>query len=184
MISVTGILRRLGPIGRRIAWNREFRSTPTFVGARSSTMVDLVRKYGEGNVVVELACGEGSLSRTLADVRFADYQGFDISDEAVQRARADAPHGRRFDVGEMQDWAPESPFDLLIIEEAIYYLTPAQQRRLFDRAFAASPGAIVIVAIHSSSKHYKSVKTCREAATVLEEIQVGPRVFLVLGAKV
>jgi len=82
MVSLTGVLRRLGPLGRKLAWNREFREGAEFAGLRSETMVSLVAKYGEGRSVVELACGDGSLSRSLGAMPFVAYAGYDVSDEA------------------------------------------------------------------------------------------------------
>lgn len=177
---VTGLLRRAGSIGRRLAWNFEFSRGATFSGRRSDIMLALVRKYGMGKDVVELACGDGSLAHSFDDGLFRSYRGFDVASEAIKRARQKAGPSQTFDVQAIEDWRPTSAFDLLVVEEAIYYLSKHEQERLLARAFSAAPDCKVLVVVHSAAKHQASVATCRANAVVLEEVSRGERLYLLL----
>lgn len=173
---ITGILRRLGPIGRRIAWDREFRGEPSFVGERSAAMVRLCGAFDPSIKVVELACGDGSLAEVLS-LRYADYTGFDISAVAVEAAKRKAPSAQ-FHVSSMEDWKPDGLFDLLIIEEAMYYLSPADQRAILRRAFDA--GARVLITVHDAAKHAKTIENCKAESFLIGEFSENARSFLVL----
>jgi cyclopropane fatty-acyl-phospholipid synthase-like methyltransferase len=182
MVTVTGVLRRLGPFGRKLAWNREFRLGPSFSGSRSPNSIALVERYGGGKRIVELGCGDGSLARTLGNVGFASYIGYDISDEAVRQASDAALPNQLFAVESMEDWNPTGPLDLLVLEETINYLSPAEQRRLMARTFAAMPddGRIIVIT-HSETKHAATLQNVRATGTIVEEFKEGDRVYLVLG---
>lgn len=180
-MTLTGLLRRAGGLGKRVAWDLEFKRGAAFVGDRAPTMRAMMHKYGDGQDVVELACGDGSLARDEAAREFRSYEGYDVSLEAVNLARETATDTQTFGVRTMEAWKPTSPFGLLVIEEAIYYLSPKNQARLFAKAFEAARDAIVLVVVHSADKHRESLELCRSVATVVEEIVVkGERTYLVL----
>jgi hypothetical protein len=179
---VTCGLRRLGPAGRKIGWNLRFLDRAVYSRPRSELLLALVRRYGENRTIVELACGRGTLSRSM-DFPVRGYLGMDVSDVAIREARAQAGPDREFNVGHMEDWKGRPDLDLLIIEEAIYYLPPFQQLRLLEQAFSASPDLIVILVIGSPAKYHDDVRLARESCDVVEEHYTGNRAFLVLARR-
>jgi 2-polyprenyl-3-methyl-5-hydroxy-6-metoxy-1,4-benzoquinol methylase len=69
----------------------------------------LLEPHVRGRPVVELGCGSGLLARRLLAAGAASYQGFDIADRAIARARAThADLGARvsFDVAAVANLAP------------------------------------------------------------------------------
>ena len=179
-IGITGALRRLGPLGRRIAWNREFRNGARFVGERSSRLQALIAEHAAERRVVELACGDGSLARVLANMNPTSYRGFDVSSTAIQEARARAAPGQEFRVQQMQDWKPTEPFDLLLVEEAIYYISQEQQADLIAKAFRAAPQCVIVIAVHSSVKHKASIDNCKQCGQVISDVIDGERHYIAL----
>jgi trans-aconitate methyltransferase len=183
MVSITGILRRFGPLGKRIAWNREFRNGAHFSGSRSAALLGLIRDRCDGKRIVELACGDGSLACAIQDYGWAAYDGFDIAAEAVAQAQAYSRSDMRFHVQDMEGWKPSEPFDLLIIEEALYYLSAAAQRELLDRAFAAiTPEGAAILALHSRTKFRSIIERLRAVYGLETEVYEGERCYLVLSS--
>lgn len=74
--------------------------------------------------VVDLGCGPGNLTRTLAD-RWpgAEIKGIDSSVEMVERARREnAIDGVSFSVGDLRDWNPSRPVDVLISNATLQWV--------------------------------------------------------------
>lgn len=181
MVTFVGVLRRLGPVGRRLAWNRQFRNGTGFAGERSPVLLALLCAQLAGRRIVELGCGDGSLAAAVVDQGWVSYKAFDISSVAIGLAEARRLPRVQFQVAEMEAWTPSDPFDLLLIEEAIYYLAPGKQTALLDRAFAAmGPGGRAVIVIHSAEKHAAIVERMRQRYRVLTDRRERGRCYLVL----
>lgn len=181
MASITGILRRLGSWGRKAAWNREFRNGAHFVGPRSEALLKIVKDSCQGKRIVELACGDGSLARAIQSFGWLSYDGHDISSEAILYARSHSALGMNFHIEDMVSWKPLYEFDLLIIEEAIYYLSSKSQVELLHRAFGRMPPTgLILVAIHSGTKFRHVVDNLRSNFDIRTERCEGDRCYLLL----
>lgn len=179
-----GIARRLGSNSRRWTWNKQFRNQPTFALSRSRKAIELVERLANNGLVIELACGDGILSRCINPVVYSQYRGVDISDVAIAHARQLALPKCEFSVCDMVNWLGDENASLIIIEEALYYLTRDQQRALLRKCAATlAPSGHALVAVHSKERHAKTLEVCRQEMNVVEEIEEGLRVFLVLGKK-
>ncbi len=132
---------------------------------------------------MELACGDGSLARAIQDFGWLSYSGLDISSEAISRASSVSGQDIRFRVQDMEGWVPDEDFDLLIIEEALYYLPTSSQDSLLDRAFAAmGPAGTAIIALHSRVKFAAMIDRLEKRYPVRQKVVEGNRCYLVLGA--
>jgi trans-aconitate methyltransferase len=175
------IARRLGPLGRRWAWNSQFRRGAPFAVSRSPLTIKLVERLARAGVIVELACGDGILSRSIRSSAYSAYRGYDISDVAIERARQLANSKCTFAVCDMCDWRGDQEVSLIVIEEALYYIIHAQQRALLRLCKASlNPEGRILVIVHSEKRHAATLKTCRETLTIDEQIRDGERVHLVL----
>jgi len=97
----------------------------------------------------EPACSNGELSALLAR-RCARLRICDISQHAVAQARerlADA-RGVTIDACAVPDEWPAEEFDLIVISELAYYLSPAATMTLAERAWASLADDGAIVACH------------------------------------
>jgi trans-aconitate 2-methyltransferase len=75
-------------------------------------------------VVVDLGCGDGSVTATLAQ-RWPDAHvvGVDSSPSMLQAARAHAVPGRLdFVAGDLRDWRPDGPVDVLVSNAALHWV--------------------------------------------------------------
>lgn len=89
-----------------------------FAEARSRPFHDLVARVGAGDpgYVVDLGCGTGQATATLAD-RWpgARVEGVDASADMLAAARAYARDGRlTFTQGDLTTWSPREPVDVLL----------------------------------------------------------------------
>jgi hypothetical protein len=166
-----GIVRRLGPLGRRLGWDHVFRRGAWFAGPRRPEFAALVRGLAAGRNVLELACGDGSRS----------WVALDVSPEAIRIAgeRRDVPVFVAFGVAGMATCSPTSHTDLVIIEEALYYLTRNDRLRLLRRCLEG--GARVLVTVHDAVKHAATLADCEREGCVIELHQWGESVAILLG---
>ncbi|MGH8968394.1 MAG: trans-aconitate 2-methyltransferase [Actinomycetes bacterium] len=91
--------------------------------------------------VVDLGCGPGNLTRTLAQ-RWpgAQVDGVDSSPEMVERARADGEHERlRFSLGDVREWTADRPVDVLVSNATLHWV-PGHLELLPRLVGALAPG--------------------------------------------
>ncbi|MEU4419807.1 trans-aconitate 2-methyltransferase [Actinoplanes sp. NPDC024001] len=102
-----------------------------FGAERSRPFFDLVRQIGaeQPRAVVDLGCGPGELTRTLAK-RWpgARVTGVDSSPEMIEKARAD-PGPVDFRLGDIAGWRPEPDVDVVVTNAALQWV-PGHQDML------------------------------------------------------
>lgn len=181
---VHGIARRLGYCGRRWAWNSLFRRGASFSLDRSPVTVGLVERLARRGIIVELACGDGMLSRCINSSCYSAYRGYDISDAAIELAKKASNMKCEFSVCDMIKWREDDKVDLIVIEEALYYLTHTQQRHLLRRCAETlkSDGRILVI-VHSEVRHADTIGICSEVLAVDELVKEGDRRHLILRPK-
>jgi len=113
-----------------------------FADQRGRPFVDLLNRVGATAParVVDLGCGPGQLTATLAE-RWpaADVEGVDSSPEMVARARAEQGGGVRFTVGDLRDWQPPTPVDVLVSNATLQWV-PGHRDLLPRLVTALAPG--------------------------------------------
>jgi trans-aconitate 2-methyltransferase len=96
-----------------------------FSDHRSRPFFELMSRVGAGDPVhvVDLGCGTGELTATLAD-RWpaARIEGIDSSREMIAVAQRRAVPGLRFTVGDIASWAPDRPVDVLVSNAALQWV--------------------------------------------------------------
>jgi len=106
-----------------------------YADERGRPFVELVERIGatDPRDVVDLGCGPGNLTRLLiAKWPGAGIRGVDSSAEMIDRAQALAVPGRlKFEIGDIRDWVPDRPVDVLISNAALHWI--ADHRALIPR---------------------------------------------------
>lgn len=98
-----------------------------YAGERARPFFDLLARVqaDEARQVVDLGCGPGNLTATLAD-RWpgAEVLGVDSSPEMIDAARAGAGQRPRlsFELADIRDWAPDRPVDVLVSNAVLQWL--------------------------------------------------------------
>lgn len=99
--------------------------------------------------VFEPACANGELSLCLAQ-RSDVFIGLDLCAKAVELARQRLSHlpGAQVFEGRLpQDW-PEGRFDLIVLSELAYYLTPEELAAVIEHALASLSPDGMLLACH------------------------------------
>jgi 2-polyprenyl-3-methyl-5-hydroxy-6-metoxy-1,4-benzoquinol methylase len=110
------------------------------------------RRYARA---LDLGCGVGRMSRLLA-AHADEVVGIDVAHSAVRRARSThaAASNLRFEQGDVLDLPArhDGVFDLLVIADVLYYLSPLDDAVLAGLAARAAallaPGGICLLANH------------------------------------
>ena len=176
-------LRLLG-LGRQ-SWNQQYKAGKWTRETRSPFTVTLVSELCRGGRLVEFGCGEGELACLLPAGAYSEYQGVDVSDVAVERARRRVKEAGltqcQFTQGEMTSWSGASGVSVILLEECLYYLKPPQIPPFLTRcAQSLSQNGRIIVIVHSAQKHAATLEATRRSCHVVEEKIVDSRVYLIL----
>jgi trans-aconitate 2-methyltransferase len=123
-----------------VAWNPD--TYLQFADERSRPFADLLARVGATDpaVVVDLGCGPGQLTASLAR-RWpgASVLGIDSSAAMVERAREHAGERVRFVEGDLRTWSPEEPVDVLVSNATLQWVP--DHRALLPRLLeAVRPG--------------------------------------------
>jgi SAM-dependent methyltransferase len=100
----------------------EYASTRAYLAHRAELVRMLGPELAQGDVVLDLACGDGGLADFLPEQR---YVGVDASELMVDAGRA---RGRELELGDLNDYRPPQAVQATTIFRAIYY---ARDRRAF-----------------------------------------------------
>ena len=112
--------------GKAEGWSdKEYADAPAYLARRAKFVRTLGPKLRPGDVVLDLACGDGALADFLPDQR---YVGVDASEQMVAAGRA---RGRELTCADLNDYAPEEPVQATTIFRAIYYAR--DRRALLER---------------------------------------------------
>jgi trans-aconitate 2-methyltransferase len=119
-----------------------------FSDHRSRPFFDLTSRVlaDRPGLVVDLGCGPGHLSVALAE-RWpeAEVQGIDSDPEMIASARRlDAPPRVSFACGDLRDWQPARPPDV-IVSNAVLQWVPGHQDLMIQWAAALAPGGYLAV---------------------------------------
>lgn len=89
---------------------------------------------GSRKDVLDAGCGEGYLTRDVASRYNTDIDAFDISENAlaIARKRNSHPNIKYFQL-DLNDFAPAKKYDLILCEEALYYLGDEERVRAVNR---------------------------------------------------
>ena len=114
----------------------QYAAAAAYLDHRADLIVSLGRPLEEGDVVLDLACGDGGLGEHLL-ARGLRYRGVDSTPEMV--AEASRRLGDRADVelGDLNDYMPAAPVTATTCFRAIYY---AEDRRAFFARVAGLHG--------------------------------------------
>jgi trans-aconitate 2-methyltransferase len=137
-----------GPEGGRAAWDPA--SYLRFGGERGRPFADLLARVRaeEPRTVVDLGCGEGALTASLA-ARWpgARVTGVDSSPEMLAAAAAHEVPGRvAFRAGDVRTWTADEPVDVLVCNAVLHWV-PGHAELLARWADELAPGGELAVQV-------------------------------------
>lgn len=76
----------------------------------------------KGGSLLDLGCGEGLLNDAVGKCNYSYYVGVDLSDEAVKQANERRGDAKTFFYqGNMDEYVPTRKFDVIAINESLYF---------------------------------------------------------------
>jgi len=122
--------------GKARTWSdTAYADRETYLARRAELVRTLGPALHVGDVVLDLACGDGGLADFLPEQR---YVGVDASAEMVAAGRA---HGRQIVEADLNDFVPPEPVAATTIFRAIYYAR--DRRALLTRIDSYTTGKLV-----------------------------------------
>ena len=126
-----------------------------FERERSAPFFDLLNLVEPcpGGLVVDLGCGTGELTRSLHERTEASMTlGIDSSRAMLERSVPHAGGGLSFELGDIAEWAPSEPFDIVFSNAALHWVD--DHAALFARLTAAlAPGGQLAVQVPANHDH-------------------------------
>jgi trans-aconitate 2-methyltransferase len=152
-----------------------------FAGERARPFADLVSRIDAKSprTVVDLGCGEGALTASLAQ-RWPDARvtGVDSSATMLAAAAAHAVPGRvDFVAGDVRDWAPGCPVDV-VVSNAVLHWVPGHDQILSRWAGWLAPGGWVAVQMPGNFRaptHALLTDLCRSPRWAAQVADAAPR---------
>ena len=165
------------PMLQRFAWNREFAEGHwDFIDSTPDDCIyDFLARYAKKGAVLDLGCGSGNTGSELAGEHYSQYFGVDISDVAVEKARARAARlGRAeknaYAQGDIAEFRPQGTFDVILFRESIWYIPLHKLSDVLARYRQhLKPDGIFLVRIYDRNLKADIVSLLRSSFTVVEE---------------
>ncbi|TAE37926.1 MAG: class I SAM-dependent methyltransferase [Runella slithyformis] len=89
--------------------------------ARFSVIAGYAQHLKPNGKVLEIGAGEGYLQQRFDKTKYSLYYSTDASDVAVENGKKYEDEKTKYVIADMNDYAPDQKFDVIIINEAIYY---------------------------------------------------------------
>jgi trans-aconitate 2-methyltransferase len=148
-------------------WDPE--QSALFGEERSRPFFELLARVRAADPIhlVDLGCGSGELTATLAD-RWpaAHIEGVDSSPQMIAAAERRAVPGLRFTVGDIATWAPDQPLDVIVSNAALQWV-PTHRELLPTWIEALNPGGWLAFQVPGNF--------AGPSHTVLRELCLSPR---------
>jgi len=124
--------------------------------------------------LLDIGCGSGLLRRHLEGVPLAEYVGIDLSEAAIRVAQEQDFPRSRFVVGDVSSTTEHGPFDIVVLNEVLYYA--ADTSAFLDRlqSMLADGGALVVSMWRHPGDH-RLWQRVEDAFEVVDRVEVRNR---------
>jgi 2-polyprenyl-3-methyl-5-hydroxy-6-metoxy-1,4-benzoquinol methylase len=186
--KLRGIAQSRGTRGmKRMLWNSEFAAGNWnhIADTRGDFIYDLIGRHIGGGAILDLACGVGATGVELPAGSYRSYVGVDISDVALDEARAKATAiGRSatniYIQSDMETYRPSQRADVILLRECLYYVPKPRIPAMLNRLAAhLEPRGVIIVRLFDGRADYVSV--VKDTLQIIEQVNApdSPAVALV-----
>ena len=139
--------------------------------ARYSVIAAWVHHLSPGGSVLDVGAGEGLLVDHLRPLGYSRYVGIDLAEAAVEQAQARADEKTRFVTADAETYQPEGRWDVIVLNECIYYFADPLATAARYKAFLA-PGGALVVSTFRSRRADAIGRRLLEAHALVEETRI------------
>ena len=170
------IRRRLPPLDRA-TWDREYAAGHwAMLGTlaempRYAVIAGYCRSFGDARSLLDVGCGVGKLAGWICQDRPLRYVGVDLSAVAIERARPSMPAGSRLEVADAATFDPGETFDIIVLNEMLYYMEHPDRLLLHYAGFLA-PNGVFIISMMRSTGSLRVWRHCAPGVEVRGEVRL------------
>ncbi len=135
-----------------------------------------VEKYASNGSILDLGCGSAASSNELNPAAYSTYTGVDISDVAVEMARARAQEAGRADQNEYCQsdilmYEPTRRYDIILFGDSIYYVPFRRIATMLKRysQYLTPEGVFIARLCDVSGTHRQIVETIESHSKIIEK---------------
>jgi SAM-dependent methyltransferase len=187
---VAGIARRVIPLELRslliwrrptgidrATWDREYASgqwsrlSDLAETHRYAIIAGYSRMFGSAASVLDIGCGPGLLVDWLCQDSKRRYVGIDVSSVAIRQARERVSDQARFEVADAATFDPGARFDMIVLNEMLYYMERPELVLERYGDFLA-PGGVLVISMWRSTDSLRTWRRCADRLEVLDEVRL------------
>lgn len=129
-------------------WNTQFRQKKWDFMLDQRERNDVIARIAvsHGTSILDVGCGNGALAEAFGRLETSVvYEGIDISEEAIKRAREVVPQGV-FHVQPIEGFTTNTRYDVIVLNEVLYYID--YRRVMADMAKLLTPDGVLVVSLY------------------------------------
>jgi len=120
--------------------------------------------------ILEIGCGEGILSQRIGKPHYGYFEGTDVADAAIANAQQRYGDDKTyFHAVDMNEYRSDKKFDIIIFNEAIYYLRPMAEKLVSMYAPLLKEDGLLIISMNTG-RHADSKERWAQIATAFETL--------------
>jgi SAM-dependent methyltransferase len=177
----TRLIKRFGSLAaKKRLWDEEFAGGQWAYLERTQEdpIYSYLEKHLRAGSILDLGCGSGNTGSELDYSKYKKYTGVDVSEVAVEKARARATSDQRqaknqYVCSDIENYVPGSAYDLILFRESIFYIALHRIKRTLDHyGKYLKPGGLILVRMHDREKYSGIVKLIVKNYSIADHYEV------------
>ena len=141
---------------RKMRWDKQYKSGRWDSLAsekelkRYQQIIDYIDTHGNKNPsIMDIGSGDGVLTMRMEHVPYSYFLGLDFSKVSIEKANERKLPKAEFETADAITYIPKRKFDVIIFNEAFYYIHDTKKQEVLDRMIdALNEGGIIITSIY------------------------------------
>jgi SAM-dependent methyltransferase len=136
--------------------------------AHNAVVLSYITHLRPKSSVLEIGCGEGTLLRRLKQTGYRNYTGVDISDVAISRCQQFSDEKTIFLACDAESYVPETAFDIVVLNESIYYFVqPVVTMQRYANYLA--PDGLFVISLFDKNRTRPIRRSLKTAFSLVDE---------------
>lgn len=141
---------------RKMRWDKQYKSgrwdslESEKELKRYQQIIDFIITRGAKNPsIMDIGSGDGVLTMRMQDTPYSYFLGLDFSKVSIEKAQKRKLPKAEFETADAITYIPKRKFDVIIFNEAFYYIHDTKKQEVLDRMIASlNEGGIIITSIY------------------------------------